>query len=121
MVAYSTFANQGVYTKPQLSRIEDKSGVIIYEPIPESHDVLNKDIAFAIIKLLEGVTEEFWKQIKNMVEVMDIIELQAILINLPIQLQVKQEQRRTSPTVGSWGWFQICNRCLQVMKIVQPF
>jgi penicillin-binding protein 1A len=52
-------ANQGVYTKPQfLSRIEDKSGVIIYEPIPESHDVLNKDIAFAIIKLLEGVTEE---------------------------------------------------------------
>jgi penicillin-binding protein 1A len=30
---------------------------IIYEPIPESHDVLNKDIAFAIIKLLEGVTE----------------------------------------------------------------
>jgi penicillin-binding protein 1A len=58
VAAYSTFANQGVYTKPQfLERIEDKSGVIIYEPIPESHDVLNKDIAFAIIKLLEGVTE----------------------------------------------------------------
>ncbi|MEZ7506201.1 penicillin-binding protein 1A [Flavobacterium sp. Arc2] len=58
VAAYSTFANQGVYTKPQfLSRIEDKSGVIIYEPIPESHDVLNKDIAFAIVKLLEGVTE----------------------------------------------------------------
>ena len=58
VAAYSTFANQGVYTKPQfLTRIEDKSGVIIYEPIPESHDVLNKDIAFAIIKLLEGVTE----------------------------------------------------------------
>ena len=58
VAAYSTFANQGVYNKPQfLSRIEDKSGVVIYEPIPESHDVLNKDIAFAIIKLLEGVTE----------------------------------------------------------------
>ncbi|MGO4819976.1 MULTISPECIES: penicillin-binding protein 1A [unclassified Flavobacterium] len=58
VAAYSTFANQGVYTKPQfLNRIEDKSGVVIYEPIPESHDVLNKDIAFAIIKLLEGVTE----------------------------------------------------------------
>ena len=58
VAAYSTFANQGVYTKPQfLNRIEDKSGVIIYEPIPESHDVLNKDIAFAVIKLLEGVTE----------------------------------------------------------------
>jgi penicillin-binding protein 1A len=58
VAAYSTFANQGVYTKPQfLSRIEDKSGVVIFEPIPESHDVLNKDIAFAVIKLLEGVTE----------------------------------------------------------------
>jgi penicillin-binding protein 1A len=58
VAAYGTFANQGVYIKPQfLTRIEDKSGVIIYEPIPESHDVLNKDIAFAIIKLLEGVTE----------------------------------------------------------------
>lgn len=59
VAAYSTFANEGVYNKPQfISRIEDKSGVIIYEPIPESHDVLNKDIAFAVIKLLEGVTED---------------------------------------------------------------
>ena len=58
VAAYSTFANQGVYIKPQfISRIEDKSGVVIYEPIPESHDVLNKDVAFAVIKLLEGVTE----------------------------------------------------------------
>ena len=58
VAAYSTFANEGVYMKPQfLTRIEDKNGVTIYEPIPESHDVLNKDIAFAVIKLLEGVTE----------------------------------------------------------------
>ena len=58
VAAYGTFANQGVYVKPQfINRIEDKSGVVIYEPIPESHDVLNKDIAFAVIKLLEGVTE----------------------------------------------------------------
>jgi hypothetical protein len=40
-------------------------GVIIYEPIPESHDVLNKDIAFAVIKLLEGVNWRFWIKIKN--------------------------------------------------------
>ncbi len=58
VAAYGTFANQGVYVKPQfITRIEDKSGLVIYEPIPESHDVLNKDIAFAVIKLLEGVTE----------------------------------------------------------------
>jgi penicillin-binding protein 1A len=58
VAAYSTFANQGVYIKPQfISRIEDKNGVVLYEPAPETHDVLNKDIAYAVIKLLEGVTE----------------------------------------------------------------
>lgn len=58
VAAYSTFANQGVYVKPQfISRIEDKNGAVIYEPVPETHDVLNKDVAFAVIKLLEGVTE----------------------------------------------------------------
>jgi len=58
VAAYSTFANEGVYIKPQfISRVEDKNGVVIYEPAPESHDVLNKDIAYAVIKLLEGVTE----------------------------------------------------------------
>lgn len=58
VAAYSTFANQGIYIKPLfVTRIEDKNGVSIYEPIPESHDVLNKDIAFAVIKLLQGVTE----------------------------------------------------------------
>ena len=59
VAAYSTFANQGVYIKPQfISRIEDKNGVVLYEPTMDSHDVLNKDIAYAVIKLLEGVTEE---------------------------------------------------------------
>lgn len=58
VAAYSTFANQGVYVKPQvITRIEDKNGVVLFEAIPESHDVLNKDIAYAVIKLLEGVTQ----------------------------------------------------------------
>lgn len=58
VAAYSTFANQGVYIKPQfISRIEDKNGAIVYEPTIESHDVLSKDVAFAVIKLLEGVTQ----------------------------------------------------------------
>ena len=58
VAAYSTFANEGVYMKPQfLTKIEDKNGVTIFEPVTESHDVLNKDIAFAVVKLLEGVTE----------------------------------------------------------------
>ena len=59
VAAYSTFANQGVYIKPEfINRIEDKNGVVLYEPKIDSHDVLNKDIAYAVIKLLEGVTEE---------------------------------------------------------------
>lgn len=58
VAAYSTFANQGVYLKPQLiTKIEDKNGNIIYEPKVESKDVLSKDIAYAVVKLLEGVTE----------------------------------------------------------------
>jgi penicillin-binding protein 1A len=57
--AYSTFANQGVYVKPQfILKIEDKNGSLIYEPKMESRDVLNRDIAFAVVKLMEGVTEE---------------------------------------------------------------
>ena len=58
VAAYSTFANKGVYVKPQvITRIEDKNGVVLYESTPVSHDVLNQDIAYAVIKLLEGVTE----------------------------------------------------------------
>ena len=58
VAAYSTFANKGVYVKPQvITRIEDKNGAVLYESTPVSHDVLNQDVAYAVIKLLEGVTE----------------------------------------------------------------
>jgi penicillin-binding protein 1A len=56
--AYSTFANQGVYIKPRIiTKITDKNGVTLYETPVETHEVLSKDIAYAVIKLLEGVTE----------------------------------------------------------------
>lgn len=58
VAAYATFANKGVYVKPHIiTRIEDKNGTVLYEPIPESRDVLSADIAYAVVKLLEGVTE----------------------------------------------------------------
>jgi penicillin-binding protein 1A len=58
VAAFSTFANEGVYIKPQLiSKIEDKNGVVIYQSVEESHDVVNKDVAYSVIKLMEGVTE----------------------------------------------------------------
>ena len=58
VAAYSTFANQGIYVKPQfILKIEDKNGNVIHEPKMETRDVLSKDISYAVIKLLEGVTE----------------------------------------------------------------
>jgi penicillin-binding protein 1A len=58
VAAYSTFANQGMYVKPMvITKIEDKNGVILYQTPPETHEVISKDISYAIIKLLEGVTE----------------------------------------------------------------
>ncbi|UOB15947.1 penicillin-binding protein 1A [Abyssalbus ytuae] len=56
--AYGTFANQGVYVKPvMVTRIEDKNGTILYEYIPETKDVLSKEVAYTTVKLMEGVTE----------------------------------------------------------------
>ncbi|MCX7551390.1 penicillin-binding protein 1A [Xanthomarina sp. F2636L] len=56
--AYSTFANQGVYTKPvMVTHIEDKNGTILYQFTPESRDVLSEEAAYVTVKLMEGVTE----------------------------------------------------------------
>jgi len=56
--AYGTFANQGVYVKPVLiTRIEDKNGTVLYEYVPETKDVLSKDVAYTMVNLMEGVTQ----------------------------------------------------------------
>ncbi|RKR14715.1 penicillin-binding protein 1A [Maribacter vaceletii] len=56
--AYGTFANQGVYVKPvMVTRIEDKNGTVLYEYVPETKDVLSKDVAYAMLNLMEGVTQ----------------------------------------------------------------
>ncbi len=56
--AYGTFVNQGVYVKPvMVTRIEDKNGTVLYEYVPETKDVLSKDVAYAMIDLMEGVTQ----------------------------------------------------------------
>lgn len=58
VAAYSTFANQGVYIAPQtIVRIEDKNGKVLYQHTPEPKDVLGKDVSYAAIKLMEGVTK----------------------------------------------------------------
>jgi penicillin-binding protein 1A len=56
--AMSTFANQGVYVKPTfIIKIEDKNGGVIDQPIPYQKDVVNKNVAYAVIKLMQGVKE----------------------------------------------------------------
>lgn len=56
--AYGTFANQGVYVKPvTVTRIEDKNGAVLYEYVPKTKDVLSQDVAFAMVNLMEGVTQ----------------------------------------------------------------
>ncbi|WP_335966987.1 transglycosylase domain-containing protein [Galbibacter sp. PAP.153] len=56
--AFGTFANQGVYVKPvMITRIEDKNGTVLYESVPETRDVLSKEVAYTTVKLMEGVTE----------------------------------------------------------------
>ena len=56
--AFSAFANQGVYVQPTfILRIEDKNGVVIDQIVPKSKDVVNEEVAFAMIELMKGVTE----------------------------------------------------------------
>lgn len=56
--AYGAFANQGVYVKPvMVTRIEDKNGTVLYEYVPETKDVLSKDVSYAMLDLMKGVTK----------------------------------------------------------------
>ncbi|WP_086476224.1 MULTISPECIES: penicillin-binding protein 1A [Arenibacter] len=56
--AYGAFANQGVYVKPvMVTRIEDKNGTVLFEYVPETRDVLSKDVSYAMIDLMSSVTQ----------------------------------------------------------------
>jgi penicillin-binding protein 1A len=104
VAAYSTFANEGVYRKPSIYiKIEDKSGGNL-QPIPESHDVLNKDIAYAVIKLLEGVTEG---GSGDRLRTTGGGGNDNRWTGYPYSLEIQQEKTGTTKTnlmVGSWEW-----------------
>src|SRR5690625_7235688 len=54
----STFANGGIYIKPELIvRIEDKTGRIIKDYQPETREVVNEYVAYTMIDLMKGVTD----------------------------------------------------------------
>ncbi|MFN6943906.1 MAG: penicillin-binding protein 1A [Cytophagaceae bacterium] len=57
--AYSTFINEGVYTKPFfIARIEDKNGNILQEFIPETREAINEETAYMMVHMLKGATQE---------------------------------------------------------------
>jgi len=56
--AYSTFANEGVFVKPtMIQRIEDKNGTVLYQNVPNTRDVISKEMAYITASLMQGVTQ----------------------------------------------------------------
>ncbi len=56
--AFSTFANKGVYIKPEIvMSIEDKNGKILKDFEPLTREVVNEDVAYTMIDLMKGVVE----------------------------------------------------------------
>jgi penicillin-binding protein 1A len=57
--AYSTFLNGGHYIEPYfISRIEDRNGNVLYEANPTHKDALTEDVAYVMLHMLKGGTEE---------------------------------------------------------------
>ncbi|TXK37177.1 penicillin-binding protein [Pontibacter qinzhouensis] len=56
--AYGTFANAGTWTEPNyITRIEDKHGNILYEPVPNKVDALSEETAYLMVHMLQAATE----------------------------------------------------------------
>ncbi|MGJ8660839.1 MAG: transglycosylase domain-containing protein [Bacteroidota bacterium] len=54
--AQAMFVNQGIFITPStIFRIEDRNGNVIYNAKPVSREVLNENVAYTMIKMLEGV------------------------------------------------------------------
>lgn len=54
--AYGTFVNNGVYTQPYyIRRIEDSRGSVIKDFLPKRVEVINEQVAYVMVKMLENV------------------------------------------------------------------
>lgn len=57
--AYSTFANEGVYTQPFfITRIEDKNGTVIQNFVPKTKQAISEETAYIMLHMLKGGIEE---------------------------------------------------------------
>jgi penicillin-binding protein 1A len=56
--AYSTFANEGIYTEPYyITRIEDKNGNVIENRVPKTRQAMSEQTAFKMLIMLRGGVE----------------------------------------------------------------
>ncbi len=56
--AYSTFVNEGFYTKPfYIERIEDKNGKILKQFVPKTGEALSAETAYVMLHMLQGSTQ----------------------------------------------------------------
>ena len=56
VTAYSTLANGGLYNKPQVvTRIEDRSGNVLYEAQPAPEEALPEQTAYTIVDMMRNV------------------------------------------------------------------
>ena len=54
--AYSTFVNQGIYTKPiTYTKVTDANGRVILENKPETHRAMSETTAYSMAQMLSGV------------------------------------------------------------------
>jgi penicillin-binding protein 1A len=57
--AYCTFVNKGIWIEPHfVARIEDHNGNVLQEFIPKTRDAISEDVAYAMVHMLRGGTEE---------------------------------------------------------------
>lgn len=56
--AYSTFVNEGFYTKPfYIDRIEDKNGRVLKQFVPKTGEAISSETAYVMLHMLKGTTE----------------------------------------------------------------
>ncbi len=56
--AYTTYANKGFYIKPiSITHIKDKNGNLVQPFVPIKSEVINEEIAYAMLHMMKGVTD----------------------------------------------------------------
>ncbi len=56
---YATFANSGIWNEPKyITRIEDKNGNVIWEPVTRNVEVLSEETAYLMTYMLKGALQE---------------------------------------------------------------